>query len=74
LADRLWRQSRGLTQMPDEERDYLEKARKDYLHAESLYRKAGLFGDVARNRLQVIQAEQRIEQRLSELDGNTVAQ
>jgi tetratricopeptide (TPR) repeat protein len=74
LADRLWRQSRGLTQMPGEERDYLEKARQDYLHAEDLYRKAGLFGDAARNRLQVIQAEQRIEQRLSELDGNTVAQ
>jgi tetratricopeptide (TPR) repeat protein len=74
LADRLWRQSRGLTQMPNEERQYLEKARRDYMYAESLYEKAGLFGDAARNRLQAIQAEQRIEQRLSALDGNTVTQ
>jgi serine/threonine protein kinase len=74
LADRLWRQSRGLVQMPNEERIYLEKARRDYMYAESLYEKAGLFGDAARNRLQAIQAEQRIEQRLSQLDGNTVAQ
>jgi len=74
LGDRLWRKSRSFTQMPGEERDYLEKARKDYIHAEDLYEKSGLFGDAARNRLQVIQAEGRIEQRLSELDGNTVAQ
>jgi serine/threonine protein kinase len=74
LADRLWRQSRGLVQMPNQERNYLEKARRDYMYAESLYEKAGLFGDAARNRLQAIQAEQRIEQRLSELDGNMVAQ
>ena len=74
LADRLWRQSRGLTQMPGEEHDYLEKAKQDYIHAENLYGKAGLFGDAARNRLQAMQAEQRIEQRLSELDGNTATQ
>jgi len=74
LGDRLWRQSRNFVQMPDQERDYLEKARQDYIHAENLYGKAGLFGDAARNRLQTIQSEGRIEQRLSELDGNTVAQ
>jgi serine/threonine protein kinase len=74
VADRLWRQSRGLTQMPGEERDYLEKAKQDYIRAETLYGKAGLFGDAARNRLQAIQAEQRVEQRLSELDGNTASQ
>jgi hypothetical protein len=70
----MWRQSRGLSQQPIEEREYLDKAKQDYIHAEKLYQQAGLFGDAARNRLQAIQGEQRIEQRLSELESSTVTQ
>ncbi len=73
-ADRMWRQSRGMTQMPSEERDYLDKAKQDYIHAEDLYERAGLFGDASRNRLQAIQGEQKVEQRLAELQGGPVSQ
>lgn len=73
-ADRLWRQSRGFTQMPGEERDYLDKAKQDYIHAEDLYERAGLFGDASRNRLQAIQSEQKVEQRLAELQGGPISQ
>ena len=72
-GDQLWRQSRSLTQMPGEERSYLGKARQDYVHAEELYQKAGLFGDAARNKRQAMQSEQRVEQRLAELKGGKVA-
>ncbi len=68
-ADRMWRQSRGFTQLPSEERDYLDKANQDYIHAQDLYERAGLFGDASRNRLQAIQGEQRVEQRLAQLQG-----
>ncbi len=73
-AERMWRQSRGLTREPEEERDFLDRAKQDYTHAEDLYQQAGLFGDAARNRLQAIHGEQRVEQRLSELQGSTVSQ
>lgn len=69
-ADQMWRQSRGVAQLPGEERSYLGKARQDYIHAEDLYQKAGLFGDAARNRRQAIQSEQRVEQRLFELKNS----
>ncbi len=66
-ADRNWRQAWGLVQSPLQERDYLDRAREDYIHAEDLYRRAGLFGDAARNRMQAVQGEQKVEQRLSQL-------
>jgi serine/threonine protein kinase len=66
-ADRIWRDSRALREMPDQERDYLDHARQDYERAESLYQKAGLFGDSARNEIQAMQGQQRVEQRLNEL-------
>jgi serine/threonine protein kinase len=66
-ADRIWRDSRALRQMPDQERDYLDHAKQDYEHAQNLYQQAGLFGDSARNEIQAMQGEQRVEQRLSEL-------
>lgn len=69
-ADQMWRQSRGVAQLPGEERSYLGKARQDYIHAEDLYQRAGLFGDAARNRRQAIQSEQRVEQRLFELKNS----
>jgi tetratricopeptide (TPR) repeat protein len=69
-ADQMWRQSRGLTQLPDEERSYLRKAKQDYDHAEDLYQKAGLFGDAVRNRRQAMQSEEKIKQRLSELKNS----
>ena len=73
-ADRLWRQSHAVAQIQGEERDYLERAKQDYLHAEDLYQQAGLFGDASRNRLQAMQSEQRVEQRLSQLENAPVSQ
>jgi len=73
-ADRFFRESHGFAQMPDRERDYLDNARRDYLRAQDLYQQAGLFGDSARNQLAVIQGQQRVEQRLSALQGGVTAQ
>jgi serine/threonine protein kinase len=68
-GDRTWRESRGFVRSPSQERDYLDRAREDYIHAEDLYREAGLFGDAARNEFQAIQGQQKVEQRLSALEG-----
>ena len=73
-ADRMWKQSLGVPPMSAEERDYLNKAKQDYLQAEDLYGRAGLFGDTPRNKSQAIQAEQKVEERLSELPGGEVTQ
>ncbi|MGA8028575.1 MAG: serine/threonine-protein kinase [Bryobacteraceae bacterium] len=73
-ADRMWRQSRGFTRNSDQERDYLNKAKQDYVHAEDLYDKAGLFGDAARNRLKALEGEQTVDQRLDQLQGGGIAQ
>lgn len=71
-ADRTWRESRGFVRSPSQERDYLDRAREDYIHAEDLYREAGLFGDAARNQFQAIQGQRKVEQRLSALaEGST---
>ena len=58
----------AVAEVPGEERDYLNRAREDYIRAEELYQQTGLFGDVARNEVQAMQGVQRIEQRLSQLD------
>lgn len=68
-ADLFWTRSRGVMQSPGQERDYLEQARQDYIHAQDLYQQAGVFGDAARNQLQALQGQQRVEQRLSQLHG-----
>ncbi|MGI9075372.1 MAG: protein kinase domain-containing protein [Bryobacteraceae bacterium] len=73
-ADRTWRESRGYIHSSSQERDYLDRAREDYIHAEDLYRRAGLFGDTARNQFQAIQGQQRVEQRLSALEEGTSSQ
>jgi hypothetical protein len=73
-ADRTWRESRTFANMPGQERDYLDKARQDYAHAQELYVQAGLFGDSARNQMQAIQGQQRVEQRISELQGGLSSQ
>lgn len=73
-AERMWRQSRGLIHEPEEESNFLDRAKQDYAHAEDLYQRAGLFGDAARNRLQAIHGEQHVEQRLSELQGSAASQ
>jgi serine/threonine protein kinase len=66
-GDRIWRESRSFTDLPNQERDYLGKAKQDYKHAEELYSKVGLFGDALRNQVAAIQGEQRIDQRLSQM-------
>jgi hypothetical protein len=70
-ADQNWRQSRGFIQSTYRERDYLDRAKADYIHAEFLYREAGLVGDTGRSQLQAIQGEQRVDQRLNQLESVT---
>jgi serine/threonine protein kinase len=73
-GDRMWRQSHSVTGMRDQEREYLDKAKHDYLRAENLYKRAGLFGGAPRNRLQALQSQQRVEQRLLALESGSVSQ
>jgi len=73
-GDRIWRESRSFTDLPDQERDYLGRAKQDYKHAEELYSKVGLFGDSLRNQVAAIQGQQRVDQRLSELQSGVTAQ
>ena len=68
-ADRTWRDSRALMEIPGQEKDYLDKARHDYQHAQDLYQQIGLYGDAARNEIQAMLGQQRVEQRLNELQG-----
>lgn len=72
-ADRFWKQSQSLMEIPDEEREYLKKARQDYVHAEDLYQQVGLFGDALRNQMLAVQGQQRVDERLNELAWGTVA-
>ncbi len=60
-ADRFMRESHGFDSNSDQERDYLDKARQDYVHAEDLYRQAGLFGDSSRNAVLAVQGQQKVE-------------
>jgi len=73
-ADREWRESRSFSSTPSQEREYLDQAKRDYIHAEDLYQQVGLFGDAARNETQAIQGQQRVEQRLIALQGAPIAQ
>jgi serine/threonine protein kinase len=68
-ADRTWRDSRAFTQHPAQEKDYLEKARQDYLRAQDLYQRIGVWGDSTRNQMQVLQGLQRVDQRLAQMQG-----
>ncbi len=68
-GDRLWKESRTFHQLPGQEHEFLDKARQDYMHAEDLYAKVGLYGDVPRNQVAVFNARQRVEQRLTEIES-----
>ena len=67
-ADRTWRDSRAYTQSPSQEKDYLTRARQDYIHAQDLYQQVGMFGDAARNEVQAVQGQQRVDERLSQIE------
>lgn len=69
-GDRFLHESLGFGESPDQERDYLDKARQDYIHAEDLYRQAGLFGDSSRNELLAIQAKQKVDTILAQLHAS----
>jgi len=69
-ADRLWRESRRFAHLPGQEREFLDKARQDYMHAEDLYAKVGIYGDVPRTQVAVYNARQRVEQRLNEIHND----
>jgi hypothetical protein len=66
-GDRTWRESRRLASTPDHEKEYLENAKKDYLHAIDLYQQIGLWGDSLERRMQALQSLQAVEKRLQEL-------
>jgi len=68
-ADKTWRDSRAYTQTPSQEKDYLERARQDYIHSQDLYQQVGMFGDAARNETQAMQGQLRVEQRLSQIES-----
>lgn len=67
-ADRTWRDSRAYTQSPGQEKEYLNRAKEDYVRAQDLYRQVGMFGDAARNEVQAAQGQERVEQRLSQIE------
>jgi hypothetical protein len=71
-ADRTWHDSRAYTQVPGQEKDYLERARQDYLHAEDFYQQVGMFGEAARNQAQCLQGRQKVEQRLADIQGRVL--
>jgi serine/threonine protein kinase len=73
-ADQFWRESRAFTGAPAEEREYLDRARADYMRADDLYQRAGLYGNSPKNQLAAIQGRQRVEQRLNELQGGFATQ
>ncbi len=66
-ADKTWHDSRAFTQVPNQEKDYLARARQDYIHAQELYQQVGIFGDAAHNEEQASQGQLRVEQRLSQM-------
>lgn len=73
-AQRWINDSRAFINLPDQEREYLQNARQDYLRAQDLYQQVGAFGDATRNRIQAILGQQRVEQRLTELQSGIPAQ
>ena len=66
-ADRIWRDAGRYASVPDQEKEYLEKAKKDYERALDLYQQVGLWGDAAAKRRQALQSLQAVENRLRQL-------
>jgi serine/threonine protein kinase/tetratricopeptide (TPR) repeat protein len=72
-GDLVWKESRGLIDLPNQERDFLNKARQDYIHAQELYEQVGLFGDAARNQALAQLGQERVEERLREMGSGAEA-
>ncbi len=72
-ADRAWKESRSLIENPDQEREFLNRARQDYIHAQMLYEQVGLFGDAPKNQLLAAQGQQHVDDRLTQLQYGTVS-
>lgn len=68
-ADRIWRDSRAFITRPSQEKEYLLKARDDYTRAQQLYQEIGVWGDAAQNRMQAMLGEERVEQRIHDIDS-----
>lgn len=68
-GDRRWRDSRAFADLPEQEKQYLEEAREDYLKAEELYRELGPWENAAQARAQTLAGLERVEQRLYQLEG-----
>ncbi len=66
-GDRTWKDSRQFTAVPDQEKEYLERAKKDYQRALDLYQEIGLWGDAGTRRVQTMQSLEAVEDRLHEL-------
>jgi hypothetical protein len=70
-GERIWRDSRAFSQVPEQERDYLGQARDDLQRAANLYAEVGFFGDAPQARMQCLLAIDKIDQRMYQLDHRT---
>ncbi|MDQ2898841.1 MAG: protein kinase [Acidobacteriota bacterium] len=66
-AERTVSAARSFSEMPQQQREYLEKARRDYLRAEDLYAQVGTFYNATQNRIRTIHAADQVENRMREL-------
>ncbi|MDQ6665388.1 MAG: serine/threonine protein kinase [Acidobacteriota bacterium] len=66
-AERTVSAARSFSEMPQQQREYLEKSRQDYLHAEDLYAQVGAFYNATQNRIKAIRAADQVENRIREL-------
>lgn len=66
-AERTATAARSFSEMPQQQGEYLEKARRDYLHAEDLYAQVGAFYNATQNRIRAIRAADQVENRLREM-------
>ncbi|MDQ6700203.1 MAG: protein kinase, partial [Acidobacteriota bacterium] len=66
-AERTVADSRSFSEMPQQQTEYLDRARRDYLRAEDLYSQVGPFYNATQNRIKAIRAVEHVEDRIREL-------
>ncbi|MDQ6704735.1 MAG: serine/threonine protein kinase [Acidobacteriota bacterium] len=66
-AERTVADSRSFSEMPQQQTEYLDRARRDYLRAEDLYSQVGPFFNATQNRIKAIRAVEHMEDRIREL-------
>jgi tetratricopeptide (TPR) repeat protein len=66
---RTWNDSRALTEMPEQEKEYLVRAQQDCSTATDLYQQVGVFAGAVRNFKQLIESCDQVNQRIQEIDS-----